>query len=303
MTELVTVGTVPDMLEIIPCLLGFEPEESLVLVLTEHGRTLVTARVDLVDITGHVDELLGQLWERFPNADAYTVVYSADRDAANQMLETIDLWLPRRLGRMLVWVGPKGWTCGADFGALPAPGEIRARMASLGMTAEPSRKSLEDALSPAPFRAELADLLNEKLYDTAAGYDAARELRALIQTAGPKLSVDDATALGLLVSDPYAQLVAMSLIDRENADEMFEMWRQVVTLLPVPFCDSALMMAGISGWQTGNGALASVALEKLAGRTGRAAGPAMVLDSIISGVCPPSMWPEMRPVVDRSAEL
>ena len=66
--ERLTIATTTDLVEILPMLLGFHPEESLVVVAVDANQVVVTARTDLPGPTSTLSPALGQLWARFPRA-------------------------------------------------------------------------------------------------------------------------------------------------------------------------------------------------------------------------------------------
>ena len=70
-----------DLAQLVPHLIGFRPEESLVVVVTVGERVHLTARVDLTEALppGGAEDLLDRIWNRFPTAGAYLIAYPNDR--------------------------------------------------------------------------------------------------------------------------------------------------------------------------------------------------------------------------------
>jgi len=68
-----------DLLGVIPHLLGFHPDESLVIIVLDGAQVQVTARVDLTDVAtgGQVEMLMDRLLLRWPSATVWLVGYSA----------------------------------------------------------------------------------------------------------------------------------------------------------------------------------------------------------------------------------
>ncbi|PZQ43557.1 MAG: hypothetical protein DI570_29080, partial [Phenylobacterium zucineum] len=78
------VRSVDDLIGLVPYLIGFHPEDSLVVMLLEDGRVLVTARVDLAAVADLValDALLARLFDRFPHAEGWFMAYTDDHELA-----------------------------------------------------------------------------------------------------------------------------------------------------------------------------------------------------------------------------
>ena len=62
------VRSLSDLLGVVPHLLGFHPDESMVLIVIEHGHVLMTARTDLVDVgpEPHLELMIDRMLLRWP---------------------------------------------------------------------------------------------------------------------------------------------------------------------------------------------------------------------------------------------
>jgi len=78
-----------DLLGVIPHLLGFHPDESLVIIVLDGAQVQVTARVDLTDVAtgGQVEMLMDRLLLRWPSATVWLVGYSASETDAWRVLQ------------------------------------------------------------------------------------------------------------------------------------------------------------------------------------------------------------------------
>ena len=151
--------TSPDeMAQILPYLVGFTPEESLVVAVVDQGVVAVTARVDIaaIQMPGQAELLLDRMWARFPDAGAYMVAYTADQPAGWALLQRCADHLPAGAASqtMLVdgdrWHLPDGQTGTADrFGPLAAEASFH------GLQHLPSRSELVASFASPPETKEL----------------------------------------------------------------------------------------------------------------------------------------------------
>ena len=83
------VTSLAGLTELVPYMIGFTPEESMVLMATVHGQVQVTARVDLVDVqpAGQLEDLLDRLTGRYPDATFLTLAYTEQADTGWAMLQ------------------------------------------------------------------------------------------------------------------------------------------------------------------------------------------------------------------------
>lgn len=82
------VRDLPDLLGVIPHLLGFHPEESMVLVVQDEGQIELTARADLDDLrgAGHLELLIDRMLLRWPSGAIWLVAYTARERQGWRML-------------------------------------------------------------------------------------------------------------------------------------------------------------------------------------------------------------------------
>ena len=103
--------TVDDALGLIPHLLGFHPQESLVVLVVDGGQVAVTARIDLQDAAppDGVEAVLERIWRRFPLADGWFVAYTGDHGAGWEVLGRCEAFLPLDARRRLTLVDGDSW--------------------------------------------------------------------------------------------------------------------------------------------------------------------------------------------------
>lgn len=295
-----------EVAQIIPYLVGFTPHESLVVSALQDGQVQVTARIDLADVqpNGQVEDLLQRMWARFPGAGAVAVAYTDDHLAGWDVLSRCDAWLPRGCTAMLIdnntWHLPDGTT-----GTIDPNGTAATQAEQHGLQHLPSRADLEARFASAPDTHELDQQMGEALAvlpspgDTAAILALARDLivRYLpsLDTPAP-MPARDAIQLGVLAQHPGVRDLALISMTRDNADQHFQLWQNVIQASPAYGADMPLYLAGMAAWITGDGASAAIALERSLVAEPPAVGrhPARLLEGIIDNVVPPSTWDTLR---------
>ena len=148
-----------EVAELIPYLVGFTPEESLVVIVTRNGRVEVTARVDLDDIQhpGATEDLLDRIWARFPDADAFLVAYTDDHTTGWNTLHRADAHLAGMADRQTMLIDADTWELpDGETGTIDPDGQIATQAANYGLKLRPSRADLQAAFASAPDTDQLA---------------------------------------------------------------------------------------------------------------------------------------------------
>ncbi len=297
------VRSIDDLVGLVPYLIGFHPEASLVAMVLERGRVAVTARVDLDAVTdpAALDQLLARLFGRFPAAEAWFLAYTDDEDLAWEVLDNcVELVGLVRLGRVLQ-VGSRRWRADGPDGATGRiSGEVSAAAAHaavLGLPARSSRSDLAAGIAGPP-DAEVDALLGEFEAQAgelgAMGAGARRRLLRRLLLEPPPLAFVDCVRLAVLVSSPDGQLAALRAIRWRNAEAHLERWTQVVRHCLSSARAAVLGLLGVAAWQTGDGALQVVCLEELE-KLDPMAPVAGLLQWVNTEVVPPQAWEDVRP--------
>lgn len=296
------VRSVDDLVGLVPYLIGFHPEESLVAMLLEHGRVAVTARVDLDGVRrpGALEALLARLFGRFPYAEGWFLAYTDDHEVAWDVLaECVELVGSVRLGRVLQ-VGGSQWRADCPDGPVGAiTGEVcpaAVEAAVLGLPARASRRDLSAGLAGPPDSeveglVERVEAMMAEL-DAAGGRGRRRLLRRLLRTPG-RAPVEDCVRLALLAGWSEGQLAVLRNLSRRNAEQQLELWSTVVRHCLIDQRPTVLGIVGMAAWQTGDGALQVVCLEEL-DRIDPEAPIAAVLEWLNQNVVPPQEWDVLR---------
>ena len=300
-----------ELLAIIPFLVGFHPDESIVAVFIKSDRIVLTARIDLPpesagdELAEHIDYLAKR-----HGAHALALVgYSAASLPTHRLLTR----LMDRLGKYelcdVLYVGHGRWwslSCGEDccpltgtpFDLTSHPLSAAAVFAGLGTRA--NRQELEASVSGPP-QAELprlevlaATLLTEleHLGDASA---TARLMASLVDTAISDAGVLDernCLLLGLLVTDLHIRDLAWALIGLANAEKHVRLWGGVVARVPPTLASAPLCLLGMAAWASGAGALLNCCCERLA-QIDPDYSMGRLLRDISARAVPPSLWDEI----------
>lgn len=301
MAEHIQVTSPSELAEVVPYLVGFAPEESLVVLVARQGRVVVTARVDIADLSepGAAEQTLDAMWGRFPDATGTLMAYTADHETGWQLIERCAAHRPEAGLRQLVidgdtWHLPSGETGSVDrYGAIAAEATVR------GLQRRGSRSELESTFATAALTEPLMDLIEAAigiLPDRGDVGEAVDRMHALIQTnLSEPVAPAAAVQLALLTSHPDAHEVALLSVTRANAEAHFRLWRQVTNQVPDAFAKGPLFLAGLAAWVSGDGAAANIAIDKSIDLApGGRHSPDRLLSALINTVTPPDAWRRIR---------
>jgi hypothetical protein len=300
-----------ELLAIIPYLVGFHPDESIVAVFIQSGRVVLAARIDLPPESAG-DELAAQIEYLAKRQEASTlalVAYSAASLPAHRLLTRVMDRLGKHKLADVLYVGHGRWwslTCGEDccplngtpFDLSSHPLSAAAVFAGLGTRA--NRQELAASVS-GPSETELPRLqgLAEALLTEREHFDdpsaAARLMVSLVDTAVSDpgaLNERHSLLLGLLVTDLRVRDLAWALISADNAEEHVRLWGAVVAKMPPTLAAAPLCLLGLAAWVCGAGALLNCCCERLA-QVDPAYSLGRLLRDISAQALPPSLWQQM----------
>jgi Domain of unknown function (DUF4192) len=302
------VGQPGELLAIIPYLVGFHPEESIVAVFIKSGRIRLTARMDLPpeaaadELAEHIDYLAN----RNRTHAMAIVAYSAATLPTHRLLTRLMDRLGKHTLTDVLYVGHGRWwslTCAEDCCPLsgtafdPGSHPVSAAAVFAGLGARANRQELAASVSGPP-EAEvprlqaLADSLIVGLEDFDDHSAAARFMARLVDsaTSDPSL-LDERTCLqlGLLVSDVHTRDLAWALISPTNVEEHVRLWGGVVAHVPPTLAAAPLCLLGMAAWVEGSGALLNCCCERLA-QVDPSYSMGRLLSEISAQAIPPSLW-------------
>ena len=299
-----------DVAQLVPHLIGFQPEESLV----DRGHrsragSQVTARVDIADVhpPGRAEDLLDRIWNRFPDADAYLMAYTNDQAAGWALLRRCEDHLPpfadrqrhARRRRHLAHrrrpvparsTATAGLAAEAAFHGLPVLEQPRrsARPVHQRRQPRPSSAQLADqAIGCPPATANDMPALVDTVrrpdrhatcpspasQPSRGGHEPARRPAAVgTRRHDPRPSGSRAA-----VDDQRQRRTAPAAVAQRHQPDR----RRGVT-------DTPLHLAGMAAWITGDGATADIALERAQAAPRPETRPFVLLDALIDHVVPPN---------------
>ena len=315
-----------DLLALVPGVLGFHPEDSVVLMTVGDGERPLHARVDLpARDPVAVDDLVQYLAALAARSDLRRVVvlvYGDDPGLAEAIVRPFDALLSG-IGATLVCAvrasGQRWWRVGAppddpgtEYDVSSHP--FMAQMVLDGTVVLGSRRELarslvghdpEDAAAVAAALKTLSPRLRPGMVP-AVGHPALRDrlvpeghwVRHRVRrwlTDRERLDPHDtarlavATAASIEVRD-----VAWAEISRENARVHVDLWRDVVRRVPADVRHAPATLLGFAAWLSGNGALAWCAVD-----VARESSPGYSLAGLLADVLtkgmPPSTWRPLPP--------
>jgi hypothetical protein len=321
----VTAGSPDAILAIVPNLLGFYPDHSLVVLglSGRKGRVELTFRYDLpdppdpelaADIADHAATVLGRQRLRA----AVLVAYGPAALAAPVLAAVTDWLVAAGVGlrEVLRAEGGRYWSmlC-ADEDCCPLEGRpfdpgshpAGAAMSAAGLAAMPDRAALARTLLPPAASSQAirhaTRLAEQRLLDLGTKYRAsggsdpqeltARTGRSAVQRAmrryraGGSVTSDELAWLAVLLADLRVRDDAWARLDPRHRDAHARLWTDIVRAAGSDYVAAPASLLAFTAWQAGNGGLAAVAVERaLAARPGYSM--ALLIGSALQAGLPPS---------------
>ena len=311
-----------DLLALVPSLLGFHPEDSLVVLTVGLAGEPVHARVDLPRDPREVDGLAAHLTGvavRNGVTHVAVVAYTDDAPLARTVVEAL---LARLHGESVALVcsvradGERWWAM-AVGGDTDAPGtryDVRSHPLMVAAVVEGavvlgSRQELAASLevgdaAEARVISAHADAVVARLRHAATRSGEVGAARRLLGGEsrwvahrvrrflddGERLDGRDVARLVALMALSYGiRDVAWAEISRTNAVRHVDLWRDVVRRAPASLRAAPASLLGFAAWQSGNGALAWCAVE-CAQEAEPGYSMAGLLTQVLAGGLPPSAW-------------
>lgn len=293
-----------DLLALVAPLIGFEPEQSLVM-LTFGARRSFHARVDLPappDLAAweEVADVLLDPAVRHGVRRVVLVLYT-DRDLAARArglrrrfresgIEVLDV----------LRVGGGRWYSACGGGGVPRHGvpfdarthPMRVRSVVDGRVVLPSRAAVAASLeTDEPAARAVAEHLDAAVGGTP-GEGVLDLLAALV--GGSEPVGDEAVArLLLALADPEARDRIWSGLDRRGAVAQVGVWSEVLRRAPSEHSADAAAVLGFAAWLAGHGALAWCAVDRCREVAPHHRQGALVA-RLLQGAVPPAAWEEQR---------
>lgn len=307
--HILTARTPADLLAAVPCVLGFHPKDSLVMLTFSADGRAFHARVDLPDKPELLSELCAVLLQaalRNRVDRVALVAYTTEAALAGTVLDAvhdtfdaqdIDVvemlradggrWFPMRAGF------PHQLYLGVPYDTTSHRFSAEAVLA--GRVTHRSRQELADTLVPdqSAVAAVQAALRGRATRLPSAQVPA--EARWLWTTItlhvadGTIPSPDELARLVAACRDNELRDVAWSLITRETASRQADLWRAVLRCCPVAWAAPPAGLLAFACWLSGQGALAWCAIDRC-----RESDPeysmADRIAEVLDAAVPPHVW-------------
>lgn len=308
-----------DLLASVPLLLGFHPEESVVLLTVGGAADPFYARVDLPTGPPELDavvEDLGAVAVRHGLRNVALVMFTDDAALARLVHDAFVVALETRAVDVRLALRADGarWFPLSGLGGDPEEGEpydLETHPFTLhamleGRVVHASRDDLGDSLLPqdpdAVERvAEALSVAGDRLLASpgdrphlvAEGRWVQRRLRRALAVGDERLSDEEVGRLlaGLLSTE--VRDVAWAEMTRANARSHVDLWRDVVRRAPREALAPAATLLAFASWLAGDGALSWCALDRA-----READPdysmAALVERALTCAVPPSTWEPLQ---------
>lgn len=277
----------PDIVQLVPYLLGFHPSESLVLLALRGRRVVVSVRYDL----GAPLELLQPWCQAATNAGADRVVsliYTEGVEASplphrELSLQLRDLFASHALAEVdAIAVSDGRWwsyrcgdtrCCPAEGTPVDTNGAIAASAVSEGLVALPSRESLESELEVDEMAAdrvltEIVTLIAAELElpepnERVGRADDWAQVRAFVRGArkGADVTYEQAARVLCALTDRSVRDAAIGYLYTRPEPEVQEAWRQLTRMAPVEWRPAPATLYALWCYASGSGVRTNMGLD------------------------------------------
>lgn len=318
-----------DLLALVPCVLGFHPEDSLVLVVIDGEGGNLHARVDLLPDDESTEQALAGLLVAVSRTRARSVAlvaYSLDELLADHVVDAMVEQLCARGVDVACAIRADGerWFCLDCSECCPPEGRpydlkahpITAEAVLRGQVVFRSRDELADSLAVSdPEQVEaVASAADDAMrrfqgaarhphgvgpsggarrHLVAEGLWVRDRVRAFLSRREP-LAPEEVGRMVVAMVNINVRDVAWAEMNHDNAGTHVELWRDVVRRTPLELLAAPASLLGFAAWLAGDGALAWCAIDRC--RQAEADySLAGLLTQALAAAVPPSSWEPIRP--------
>ena len=323
MTDLRTIRAngPADLLALVPSLLGFHPEESLVVLTLGDARHRFHARVDLPREQAGIERLacyLAEVASRHGVTRLAAALYTRDERLADAVARELDHRVDRAgvdLACVVRADGERWWALDGREDSPGTPYEVgshplMAQAVVEGTVVLASRQELADSLVGDPAEADRVGRLAVARHAPSGRARTRRHLvgegrwvrdrvRRFLDDGQPLQAPDLARLLCAIALSLEVRDVAWAEMSHDDAERHVDLWRDAVRRAPAGLRAGPAALLGFAAWLSGNGALAWCAVER-AQEEDPGHGLAALLAQALAGAVPPSVW---RPIPRQALTL
>lgn len=309
-----TAHDIPDLLNTLPTLFGFRPQESLVAVSTRGPRCRFgfRLRVDIPapeDVEELAEVVVGHL-SRHGAEGAIFLAVTQEQEVARDLLAAIERQLPPIA--LIVAVRADGERYWSDEPGFPPDGIAYetsdhhlavVQAIAAGQQILPDRQALVDRFAPVaqPRRAWMERAADEvvrqvvpliaRTPDNELAAIGMQQVQPILDRglAGERLSDDDIARFSVWVSGIQVRDEVWNQITAETADDMLRLLMLVSRSVVPPFEPAVLSLTAFAAWLTGDGAQSLIAVER-ALAADRTYSMARLMLQMLEGGVAPSHW-------------
>ena len=315
-----TLTSPHDLLAAIPFLIGYHPEDSLVVVSIKDNAVGMAMRIDFpVDIPEGAYDLLASHLQRDAATGALLVAYVPAGRSDGEVVLTDASSALTRIGiatdeSLLIQGGRYRSVLCQDQSCCPAEGSLIPEIDGSRIAVEhvvagrampfANLQALTDSIASLPVAAEQRWIDQVKSFQVSSSAADLTKLQrdgatAVIDLAGEfasgRIGQDlelTARVIGRL-SDIQVRDFALGSHDEENVDTYFQMWRHLMRIAPDGFIAPVASLCAALAYESGDGALAHRALDRaLADVNGYSL--ALLLRRVFTAGWPPASFAAMR---------
>ena len=309
-----------DLLAAVPLVLGFHPQDSVVMLTFGSPGQSFHARVDLPRTTGETQEVADVLLAAARRNEVPSVgfvYYTDDAEAArgaHAVLEA-EFGVEAIAVKVVMRADGRRWYSPADdLGGPGVPYDVASHPFSAqavfeGAVTHASRTALAATLEPDPeavesVRAVLPEVITDRVAGRVAGRQWGAEARWTHELVdrhladGRAVAADDLPRLLLALCDDGIRDSVASTMARPSARAHELLWTDVLRRSPDDVLAAPATLLALAGWLAGDGALAWCALDR-AGLADRADGLPSLIAQVLEHAVPPSAWQPVRHTASR----
>lgn len=278
-----TAHDVPDLLDLIPMLFGFHPEESFIAIATHGPRRRFGFRLrmdlpppELVEVAAA--QAAGHLMRQDPDG-VILITITDDGLVGDQLMDTVTDLLDVPVHEAVRTDGKRHWSIGGPADGVPyesscSPAVVGAVLE--GMQILPDRAALVERFAGVGGQRRTAmERATEKVLGTALrelaespridlGAVGTERLAPILQryAEGEDLTDEDLATLAIWVSSMSVRDRVWSRMCRAKADADLALWTAVAQSVVAPFEPPVLCLAAFAAWLSGDGTQALIAVER-----------------------------------------